>query len=394
MSKITCAISGITYSCDHVPLTLNSQELAHPIFYTTQKRLLQLYRRYHNSTLTDTDSYLLFLALLHSTDSVTFAAPCSLDPTGMQTAQLIASNIRQLIEVIWQTNAIIHPRFKQPSYILRSNTADLSTIHNWIKSWHKNIELFKLGEATAREQEQLVHAENKLLLIIRRGINDSVLANTTANWAAMAANFPSDKQELWKKTIRSCFNEKVMFNTPRILILEIKHYCEDNIMVGSSHFHTLMEILRTGYKNHIDYLGLDTLESLTDSAAKKGYNTTFTLCPEGVSKEEIATKLAIEQAPKKLPVRTDYPDLLSYVRAKSKYMLVQCSTAQVAPVVPTEPTDPTPLIDLIVNPMIQDTSISDDITPESIASMNTNIDTSADTNIDTDTNTNEVEDNE
>lgn len=318
MSKITCAISGITYQCEHVPLVLIDRECAHPIFYTSQVRLLRLYKKYTSNHLTPTDSYLLFLAILHSTDNISFATACTLDPSAAQTTQIIASNIHQLIDVIWQTNAIVHPSFKQPSYIIRASNSDLKNIHNWIKAWKRNIELFKIGEATAREAEQLTKIENKLLLIIRRGIDDITLSSCVAEWASKAAAFPPEHNTLWKKTIRSCFNPKIMFNTPRALIQEIKNYCEDNILIGSSHFHTLTQVLKEGYKNHIDYLGNATLESMGSLSSSA---TTFTLCKGEESTEEANLNYAVEEAPTSSPVRNNYSSLTEFIKARSKYML-------------------------------------------------------------------------
>ena len=37
-----------------------------------------------------------------------------------------------------------------------------------------------------------------------------------------------------------------MFNTPLVLLKEIKDYCECNIEAGSIHFHTLIQVLQEG----------------------------------------------------------------------------------------------------------------------------------------------------
>ena len=329
MANVTCAISGLEYKVPHVPVTLANRETAHPIFYLPQKKLLGIYSRYHKGHLTPTDSYLLFLALIHSTDSVAFTETITLKPAHVDTQKLIANNIKQLVDVIWQTDAIEHPSFKQPSYIIRPDTADLSCISGWIAAWKQNIYDFKYSRASEAEYEKLTKLENKLSYIMRVGLHDANLSNAVANWADMAAAFPLAKRELYKATIRKCFNCKVMFSTPKELLIEIKEYCEENIEAGSEHFHVLMETLKEGYRNHMDYLGtIPTLESLTSIPSDS--ISSYTLHSIDESVEETNIKAAIAKAPATEPVRHNYSDPVAYVRDKLRFRVAAAAAAATA----------------------------------------------------------------
>ncbi len=317
MARITCAISGISFKCEHVPMALNHREFYHPIFALPQRKLLGLYTTYTKGHLTDIDSYLLFCALLQSTDSVNFAVPASMNKN---TPTIIANNIAQLVRVIWESNAITHPAFKQPGFYIRADTASLSNIHIWIKAWISNIEDFKSGLDRRSEQEKLQAIENKLSkLIFTPEAGQTKLIATVADWADKAAVFPVSKRDAWKLIIRKCYNLNAMFSTPKSELVEIKNYCEENIESGSIHFHTLMKTLRTGIANHNDFLGLSSLESTTTDC---GYTLIEETAEDRTKRESILLAI-IAKAPDKEPVEKDYSSKLTFIRAKLAYKQAQ-----------------------------------------------------------------------
>lgn len=313
MARIICGISGVPFTCDHVPMTLAHREMNHPIFYLPQKKLLGLYSTYIKGQLTDIDSYLLFVALLNSTDSVVFTVPTQVTTS---TERIIASNIKQLVSVIWETNAITHPAFKQPRFFIRSDTSTLDTIHSWILSWRQNIEDFKAGIDSRSYAKKLLDVEAKLEKLIFSPTNttDTQLCNAVANWACLAADFPVAKMDEWKLIIRKCYNMQAMFNTSKASLIELKEYCEENLEAGSIHFHTLMKTLRIGIANHNDFLGLGSFESPTTS-----YGYTLLDSPEDTAVGEESMLRIIESAPLEAPQLQDYPDRLSFLKAKLAY---------------------------------------------------------------------------
>jgi len=312
MARITCPISGIKFKCEHVPMSIASNDYAHPIFYLPQRKLLGLYTTYTKGNLTDTDSYLLFLALLHSTGNVSFSVPAT---QTNQTQFIIAANIAQLVRVMWQTDSIVHPSFRQPSYVVREDTADLSNIKLWIGAWSKNIIDFKQGLDRLSDLEKLTKIEKKLTkLIFTPEAGNIKLAAAAADWADKAAVFPKHKRETWKGIIRKCYNLSAMFSTPKKELMELKSYCEENLEVGSVHFHTLMNILKTGIANHNDFLGLGALEGTT-----KAKDCGYTLLETDNTKNEAALLDIISNAPIEAPIESNYQSKLAYLRAKLAY---------------------------------------------------------------------------
>ena len=312
MAKINCAISGLTFSCDYGPLTLNHKDgYYHPIFALPYKKLYGLYSKHCAGHLTATDSYLLFLAFLHSTEQVIWESPAACNPRDSSTKSLIENNLAQLIKVIETTNCISIPSFKQPSFVVCATNSNLETVPNWIGAWDRNIEDLKDGYLATKVLQDIVALENKLSYYLKSGLNPENYSFAVANWAAKAADFPAHKEEAWCKIIRSCFNSSKMFSTPISEIREVKEYCEENIEAGSIHYHALMSTLREGTSRHTNFLGLGAVGSLES----KGY----TLLPIDSTKNQTEVEAIIAKAPIDQPVRIDYNSDLEFIKAKLRY---------------------------------------------------------------------------
>lgn len=336
MSQVTCAISGIQFSTSN----MSSLHLAatdgfpHPIFAADKKALHRLYAAHCRNKLEQTDSFLLFLAILHSTGKINWNHPVSISPTCPAAIKLVENNISQLIGVIEKTSTILHPSFDQPSFTVRKENSNLEQLPNYIEAWNRNIKDFYSNLACDRDYEALKKTTDKLSYLILSGTKPEHCANIVADWAAKAGNFPTDKIVLWKDTIKSCFSITKMFNTPLPLLKEIKDYCECNIEVGSIHFHTLSQVLKEGIARHVDYLGGSSLAlgytilpTLTDVAkdnlGKPKIADTYT--SEGELKNQAALALLAAKAPDKLPRREDYTTTLEFLKAKTAYRVATAS---------------------------------------------------------------------
>lgn len=321
MAKITCAISGITFTTQHSPITLTAKEgYFHPIFALPYRKLYGLYSKHCAGELTPTDSYLLFLSFLHSTEQISWEVPASCPPSSAATIALVENNLQQLILSIETTNIILTPSFKQPSFTVRKENSSLEQIPNWIAAWESNVIDFKEGYASAKLREDLVKTENRLSYYLKSGVDPKSYSHVVAAWANKAADFPPNKSEEWQKLIRSCFNSARMFSTPIADIREVKEYCEQNIDAGSIHFHALMSTLREGSARHVNFLGLTSTNSL-------GYS----LLSEDTTKNEAEIEAIIAKAPTEYPKRADYPSDLAFIRAKLRYKVASLASKNTSP---------------------------------------------------------------
>ena len=296
MAKLRCPISGILYSCDHIPVTV---AIAHPVFSLQPKKLIGLYARYTKGELPNTDSYLLLLALLNTIESLEWRVPCSLDPKEPSTAALIATNIAQLVTVLEKSNAITIPSFKQPGYIITYNNSDLANLPIYIKAWRDNIRDFH----SAYKQDKLDAKARAIEATLQKLINngeDKLTAVKLADWAHLCASFPADKVEAYQKLIRSCYNQEKMFKYKLSQIEEVKEYCLANIEPGSIYSHALYSTLEKGIDLNKGYLGYTLLD-----ISNIGNN------------EELA--ILVAKAPEEEPVRTDYTSSVEFLKAKLRY---------------------------------------------------------------------------
>jgi hypothetical protein len=318
MAKITCAISGITFTCSHSSIYLSPEDgYFHPIFALPYKKLYGLYSKHCAGQLTPTDSYLLFLSFLHSTGDIDWRHHATCPPTATATASLIENNLAQLIKVIETTNIIITPSFKQPTFVVAKDNSLLQQIPNWIAAWDRNIVDFKEGYASAKIQESLTKLENRLGYYLKSGADPKEYSHIVASWASKAADFPLHKSDSYQTLIRSCFNSSKMFSTPLAEIREVKEYCEENIEAGSIHFHALMSTLREGVSRHTNFLGLSAPNSL-------GY----TLLPIDSTKNDTEIESILAKATDDTPKRNDYSSEIGFIRARLRYRVALTKSIQ------------------------------------------------------------------
>ena len=326
MATLKCAYSGITFKCEHFPMHLHNDETNHPVFLLPQHKLLSYTSKWSAGELTNTDSYLLFLALLDSSSLVEWRTHTVYTP-GITDA-LVASNMEPLIRIIGKINLIHHPRFALPSFAITPDTASLSNVQHWIEAWHESFLEFMRGYKEQTEQERITRREYAL----ERMIKSTQLKNATkyaialANWAELAGNFPTFPMihplnknpvtlaEYWKEIITACVREEKIFQYPTSDVDELISHCEDSIPHGSISAASLMDLIRVGKKSQSSYLCLSDLDV---AAYKAG-----TLNKEDVV--ETANKIAmIQSAPMEEPIRSAYSSEIEFVRAKMKYKMKQ-----------------------------------------------------------------------
>lgn len=326
MATVICAYSGLTYKCEHFPVTINNREEAHPIFILPQHRLLAYTSKWSAGELTTTDSYLLFLALMNSTSLIEWRTSVAYRK-GITDA-LVASNMEALIRIIGKINLINHPKFVLPSFAITRDTCTLDNVQYWIEAWHDSFMEFMRGYREQTEQEKIMRREYALERMIKSTQLKNAIkySKALAEWAALVGQFPTFAilhplnknpvgiDEYWKEIIIACIREEKIFQYPSDDVDELITHCEDHIPHGSISAASLMDLLRTGKKSQSSYMCLNEFDVL---AYKNG-----TLRSEDVV--ETTNKIAlIQSAPQAAPIRTDYASEIEFVRAKMKWKMKQ-----------------------------------------------------------------------
>lgn len=316
--KATCAYSGISFICEHFPATVSNKELVHPIFYLKQQKLLECLQLWATGSLNEIDSYLLFLALLHSTEQVEWRLPVE---RTQRTNQLVANNLEKLALLCPSIEQVKNRAEVLPTFTVSSDSRNLDNIQDWLLVWQQALADYKTGYRTTSSVQQQRDSESYLHRVLKDSSKDiTSYSRALANWADLAGNFPrfltvtpsGSKVPLniyWGELIvRACL-EDALFTISQKDLEELIEHCEQEIPHGSIYAHKLMSVLRKAAKNQRDFFG--------------NLDTSFVMLSPETSIEDANKLVLMASAPSELPMRGNYATLTGYLKAKIAYDMVQ-----------------------------------------------------------------------
>ena len=321
--KIHCALSSIEFSCDHFPAYLNSKEAHHPIFDFPQKKLLSFIGKHYSGGLTQTDSYLLFLAILKSTDIVDFRVAAFPSEKALS---IMFQEMENLCKTVSRMNSVANPSVHFPRYVVSPDTKDLSSVKYWIENWNSIYRDFLDGYKSAHVSAKLIQREAALERLIKNPSKPiSEYSTQLAEWAASAGNFPTfllrnpytgmetSCEEYWKILIQKCTKEDAIFSIRRTDLEMVLSHCEDNISMGSIFSNALFKVLKKALARQNNFLGLGDLD-----IGRTTYEILST--PEEEANTEAANiKAMVQASPETIPLPENYPSKLAYLKAKMRF---------------------------------------------------------------------------
>lgn len=323
--KILCSISGIEFNCDHFPGEFYSREASHPIFSLPQRKLLTYTGKWAAGELTRTDAYLLFLAILNSSEQVEFRVPVYRNE---HTDSVIALNMEPLVRTIIKINSVTAPSVVFPSFVISPDTRYLQNVQHWIEVWKDSYQEFLDGYKSAHESRKLITREAALQRMIKNPHKPvSEYAAQIADWASIAGEFPTyltqspftslqiPLAEYWKSIIIRAAKDEYLYQISSKDLSELLDHCEDKIPVGSIYSHALFKILRRAQDRQKNFLGLGDID----------VRSTYSLLTDNqASNTEAANmKALIDSAPEERPRPEQYPTKFAYMRAKLRWDMAQ-----------------------------------------------------------------------
>lgn len=328
--KILCAYSGLEFNVEHFPGTFHSREIFHPIFSLEQKRLLPYTKKWATGELTLTDSYLLFLALLNSSEQIIFRTSARQTPL---TNSIVANNMEFLVRTVIKLNAIRTPGTVFPSFAVTSETANLANVHDWISIWDERWKEFQSGYKSAHESSKLNQRERALERLIKnphKPIRE--YASKIADWAAVAGSFPNfqiknpftQKGDMiscnayWQEIIIRSTRNEYLHTIPDNDLQELLDHCEENIPVGSIYSHALFTALRHAIAKKKNFLGLGDMD----------LRSTYSMVDDPKDVETANLRALIDSAPEEMPKLEQYPTKFAYMKAKLRWDMARKFGAQ------------------------------------------------------------------
>lgn len=317
--KILCSISGLEFACEHFPGTFYAKETFHPVFHLPQKSLLPYLKKWAGAELTKTDSYLLFLALLKSSDLVEFRVPVTITE---QTHSIIYNNLEFLSRTVIKLNTVSTPAILFPRYVVTPDTRTLSNVHHWIENWNNEFNDFQSGKKRDYDDRKLAKREMALERLIKNPHKPvSLYSRELAEWASVAGDFPIfmvkspfsklnvPLAEFWKDIITRAAKNELLYTIPDKDLRELLEHCEDHVPVGSIQSHMLFQCLRKAQEKHKNFLGLGDYD----------LETNYTLLNDSDTTELANMKALIAAAPVEEPRREQYPTKFQFLKAKLRW---------------------------------------------------------------------------
>jgi hypothetical protein len=317
--KILCSLSGLEFTCEHFPGNFQSKESYHPVFHLPQKSLLPYLRKWSDGGLTPTDSYLLFLALLRSSDLVEFRTPVYRND---KTDAIIYNNMEFLSRTVIKLNAVSNPSVCFPSYVVTPDTRYLTNVHHWIANWHEEYIEFTSGKRKDYDDRKLARRESALERLIKNPHRTiSSYARELAEWSAIAGSFPTfmisspwnkhsiSCSDYWKEIIVRCSRNELLYSIPEKDLRELLDHCEESVPAGSIHSHALFQVLRKAMEKQKNFLGLGDMD----------VRTNYAILSETDDVESANIKAMIASAPLEIPRPEQYPSKFQYLKAKLRW---------------------------------------------------------------------------
>lgn len=252
------------------------------------------------------ESRLLFLAILRSSELVEFRT------TAVPSEATVAKNMEHLIRFISWATGLSFPERILPRFAITPETADLSNINHWLEAWENARAEFNAGYTPTSQLSNMRNREAALERLIKNSQKKVAdYSRILASWAMDAANVPKALQEYWIQLM--CLKGVAIYSAKEVDLEELVEHMIDNLDHGSIYssktLNLCKELLAKRKQGMLHGLGL---EENADG---------FTIIEDSI--EAHNRRVAASKAPQELPVESNYPSKLAYLRAKAAWDVAQ-----------------------------------------------------------------------
>ena len=314
--KITCSLSGLSYSVDYFPSKLNAGFTYHPIFDLPQSRLHEYYSMFCRRQLKPEETFLLTLALLKSSELIVFRHPAQFSPDSIGNCN---RNLERLYRIVSLIQSILVPHVSFPRISINQETAELENLSDWLKVWEDSYSEFMQGLADNHAADLLKRKERALEKFIKSpNIPARKYAHVLAEWASHAFVFPDYIVDYWQELIIKCYNYDQIVKIPLVDMEELIEHCE--IELGDSTIGTIQSNL--------------LFSVLSEGKQKIQSEQIFAKNKEGIivlddSRKDHAHIIEVlKNAPESEPKPHNYPNKLEYQKALIRWRLANIVSSE------------------------------------------------------------------
>ena len=191
--KVKCKFSGVIYTTSSFRMSVFQDTIlsSHPIMDASTTTLLSYYQDWKEDKLSEIECRLLFIALLKSTDLLTFETPAN------PPLKIIQSNMEAVFKTLSWLN-VVSGAFSLPSYKVTTSNTDLGNVKHWINSLADAKENWSNKNSHTNLRLKMANEEEKLIKLI----NDTktatpAFAKRLAAWVMQVCEIPKEKQDYW-----------------------------------------------------------------------------------------------------------------------------------------------------------------------------------------------------
>lgn len=314
--KVTCQYSAESYTLpDFGDLKLT---YIHPIFATETKFLLSRTGDWANGKLSEKERKLLFLALLHSTELVTFRAAAS------PADAVVQMNMEGLIKIVNWVDSLKNPAVILPSFVITPETKQLQNVRYWLAAWWEARKDFEDGyRKSDADKKQLTREQALERLIKTAHRNTESYMGLLSTWAMEASAAPISIRAYWRSVL--CSRSTSIYNLNSGDLADILEHMEENLYPGSifaTDFMRHLRLLIQKNKAGLSYgLGMSEIGEL--DYKRQLAETPFQIIDGDTNTEQANMQLIINNAPEDEPKSTDYPNRVAYLRAKIAWQMAE-----------------------------------------------------------------------
>jgi hypothetical protein len=304
------------------------------MFDASYSQLEQLAIQWQDGKLTSTESYLLYLALFNKTGLVQFRTNAVMtDLTDSIVAQSLPALFNIVDTILYAGSERAKTKYLMPTYVISSNTNDLSNTKYWINNWVSCHKEYLSGYKSSSIRDKLEQKESVLEVYIKDKSKDvSQYAMQLASWAELAGDFKSLERIVcdasnndrpisltvyWKRIICQCAKKQDVFtidDEELDYLIEYFETCIDVVAAGIFG-HTLLSVLRSAQATKKALFDLGDIDV--------GVRGTVYKVLDDAEVEDSNKIVLINSAPLYEPRPNEYPSRLHYLRAKTKWDMAQ-----------------------------------------------------------------------
>jgi len=322
--KLQCRISGLTfYSAYHFKNEPTVRNALHPIFSVSLRDLLAKAQKYGRGDYTEEEEKLLFLALLNKTDAVDWEVPANPSP---DTVDRYLDSIFILLS--WYEK-VTPGALKLPRMRVSEHNKNLANIGMFIQSWYDVRKEWMSPSIKKFMADLLEHREHLMQRLINSRRDTFEYAGKLASWAMDAADVHPDRRAEWTALFKMK-PDKEALTCDLDELLDMRDHMErhlyaveglghksglsgDTAKKVMDHIHRLVEIREGGMIALLGGFGITATDDFQHKVNTGGVTTTDI--------QQLKSKIQESGAPNTEPKKEDYPNLISFIKAKSAWVL-------------------------------------------------------------------------